>query len=96
MNDLPSVIENCNVNLYADDTTVYFSTKDPQEVREVLKAELGAVAHWIKRNQLKMNVSKTQLMVLSRRRRKCEAEPIRIQLDGSIHVQCSKAREQNF
>ena len=65
MNDLPSVIENCNVNLYSDDTTIYFSSKDPQEV---LEAELGAVAHWIKRNQLKMNVSKTQLMVLSRRR----------------------------
>ena len=27
--DLPSVIENCNLNLYADDT---FSSKDPQEV----------------------------------------------------------------
>ena len=62
MNDLP--IENCNVNLYADDTTIYFSIKDPQEVQEVLEAELGAVAHWIKRNQLKMDVSKTQLMVL--------------------------------
>ena len=45
MNDLPSVIENCNVNLYADDTTVYFSSKDHQEVQEVLEAELRAVAH---------------------------------------------------
>ena len=54
MNDLPSVIENCNVNLYADDTTVYFSSKDHQEVQEVLEAELRAVAHWIKRDQLKM------------------------------------------
>ena len=33
MNDFPSVIENCNVNLYADDTTIYFSSKDPQEVQ---------------------------------------------------------------
>ena len=86
MNDLPSVIENCNVNLYPDDTTIYFSSKDPQEVQDVLEAELGAVAHWIKWNHLKWNVSKTQLMVLSRRRRKCEAERIRIQLDGSILV----------
>ena len=45
MNDLPSVIKNCNVNLYADDTTIYFSSKDPQEVQDVLEAELGAVAH---------------------------------------------------
>ena len=54
----------------------YFSSKDPQEVQKVFEAELGAVVHRIKRNQLKMNVSKTQLMVLSRRRRKCEAEQI--------------------
>ena len=30
MDDLPSVIENCNLNLYADDTN--FSSKDPQKV----------------------------------------------------------------
>ena len=47
MNDLLSVIENCSVKLCVDDTTIYFSSKDPQEVQEVLKAELGAVAHWI-------------------------------------------------
>ena len=92
MNDLPSVIENCNVNLYTDDTTIYFSSKDPQEVQDVLEAELGAVAHWIKRNHLKMNVSNTQLMVLSRRRRKCGAEWIHIQLDGSIYVSEEKVR----
>ena len=55
-------------------------------------AEYGTVAHWIKQNQLKMNVSKTQLMVLSRRCRKCEAERIRIQLDGSILVSNEKVR----
>ena len=92
MNDLPSVIKNCNVNLYADDTTIYFSSKDPQEVQDVLEAELGAVAHWIKWNHLKMNVSKTQLMVLSRRCRKCKAERICIQLDGSILVSEEKVR----
>ena len=47
INDLSSVIENCNVNLYADDTTIYFSSKDPQEAQEVLEAEVEAVAHWI-------------------------------------------------
>ena len=40
MNDLPSVIENCNVNLYADDTTIYFSSKDPQEVQDVLRVSI--------------------------------------------------------
>ena len=60
------------------------------KVQDILEAELGAVAHWIKQNHLKVNVSKTQLMVLSRRRRKCEAERIRIH--GSILVSEEKVR----
>ena len=72
--DLPNVIGNCSVNLYADDTTIYYSSRDAQEVKEVLEAELRAVVCWIEQNHLKMNVSKTQLMVLSRRRRRHEAK----------------------
>ena len=37
VNDLPSVIENCNVNLY-----------DTSGSTGCSRAELGAVAHWIK------------------------------------------------
>lgn len=40
MNDLPIVIGNCSVNLYADDTTIYYSSRDAQEVKDVLEAEL--------------------------------------------------------
>lgn len=29
MKDLPNVIENCSMNLYADGTAIYFSSKDP-------------------------------------------------------------------
>jgi len=80
------VIGNCSVNLYADDTTIYYSSRDAQEAQDVLEAELGAVAHWIEQNHLKMNMSKTQLMVLSRRCRKCEVKQICIQHDGSMLV----------
>lgn len=31
MNDLPNVIGNCSVNLYADDTTIYYSSRHAQE-----------------------------------------------------------------
>ena len=46
LHTLPKVFENnyCSVNLYADDTAIYSSSKDPLEVQEVLEAELGAVA----------------------------------------------------
>lgn len=68
------------------------STRDAQEVKDVLEAELQAVAYWIEQNHLKMNVSKTQLMVLSRRHRRHEAEQICIQHDGSMLVSEEKVR----
>ena len=64
VNDLPSVVRKCSVNLYADDTTIYASNEDPSLVGKHLEEDLGAIATWINTNGLKMNVVKTQLMVL--------------------------------
>ena len=67
-NDLPTVVKQCTVNLYADETTLYCCYRDPQEVKYALEADLEAVANWIDVNNLKMNIGKTQLMVLYRNR----------------------------
>ena len=69
VNDLPDVLNKCTVNLYADDSMIYFSHKNPQKVKEVLERELEAMAVWIEQNKLRMNTVKTQLMVLNRKRR---------------------------
>ena len=34
-NDLPNVIENYSVNLCADDTAIYFSSKNPLKVQKI-------------------------------------------------------------
>ena len=65
VNDLPSVVSHSEVCLYADDTTVYVADEDPAVVRDKLTEDLNAVADWIDRNGLRMNVSKTNLLVLS-------------------------------
>ena len=63
VNDLPRVVEYCSINLYADDTTIYYSAKDPSIIRDLLGSDLACVAKWIEDNGLKINVSKTQLLV---------------------------------
>ena len=62
VNDLPSVVRKCSVNLYADNTTIYASNEDPSLVGKHLEEDLGAIATWINTNGLKMNVAKTQLI----------------------------------
>ena len=82
VNDLPTAVERCSVNLYADDTTIYFASKDPSHVQSALTSDLENIASWIDNNYLKMNVSKTQLMTLRRKRSKPPAD-ISLQLRGN-------------
>ena len=76
VNDLPSVVRKRSVNLYADDTTIYTSNEDPSLVGKHLEEDLGAIATWINSNGLKMNVAKTQLMVLCGKSRQKSAQPV--------------------
>ena len=57
VNDLPSVVRKCSVNLFADDTTIYVSNEDPFVFGKHLEEDLGAIATWINTNGLKMNVA---------------------------------------
>jgi len=57
------------VNLYADDTMINYSHRDPQQVKGVLEGEFEAIKTWIEWNHLRMNVAKTKLLVFSQRHR---------------------------
>ena len=92
VNDLPRVVEHCSINLYADDTTIYCSAKDPSIIRDRLGSDLACVAKWIEDNGLKINVSKTQLLVLSPPRRQEHAKTIKLCLKGEEIVQQEKVK----
>ena len=80
VNDLPNVVEECSVNLYADDTAIYSADFDIFCI-ESLK-DIKSVAEWIAANGLILNVSKTQMMVLSKRGKKVAAKSVRVQVAG--------------
>ena len=79
---LPAVVKQCTVNLYADETTLYCCCRDPQEVKYALEADLEAVANWIDANNLKMNIGKTQLVILCRNRWSNECDNLVISYRG--------------
>ena len=92
VNDLPQVVEHCSINLYADDTTIYCSAKDPSVVKDLLGSDLSRVAKLIEENGLKINVSKTQLLVLSPPRRQEHTKTIKIRLKGEEIIQQEKVK----
>lgn len=66
MNDLPDAVEECSVNLYADNTAIYLADTDPSILSCRVEKDLKSVAEWITANGLILNVSKTQMRVLSK------------------------------
>ena len=64
INDINSVFSNCKAHLYADDTVIYYSNKNPKIIENVLNKELGHLEAWMVKNELKINYDKTVCMLL--------------------------------
>ena len=64
INNLPDVIKNSQVTLYADDTVLYSFSKDPRLLEQKLNEDLLRVAHWLCENKLTLNLEKTKSMLI--------------------------------
>ena len=65
INDLPLHVTDCKIDIFADDTTIYFSHKDLGLINNVLQNELNNIIRWCDVNKLVINVTKTKAMVIS-------------------------------
>ncbi len=62
-NDLPLVLKEASIGMYADDSTICASTFTISELNTVLEDELRAVSDWVDSNKLVLNVFKTNRIV---------------------------------
>ena len=63
INDLPEVVSDCNILMYADDTVLYCSSSQASVIQDKLNAELSKIDHWLSFNSLFVNVTKTEAML---------------------------------
>ena len=63
INDLPNVSNKLKFILFADDTNVFFSSKDVDDINKTMKSELNMMSIWFKVNKLSLNLSKTNFMM---------------------------------
>ena len=92
INDMPDCFEKCLVHLYADDTVIYYSDKDPKVIENFLNSELQKLDNWMCRNKLKINCTKTVSMLLGTKQmlRKHNTLNLRINNDNVSQVECFK------
>ena len=81
VNDLPSSVSQSEVKQYADDTTLYCVGDSTRDLSMRLNAYLAGVANWVEKNGLKLNESKTQMLLLSRRKWAKELENVVVKLN---------------
>ena len=60
VNDLPIVLERCQILMYADDTVMYFAASNAQEISSTLTSELAKVSDWLVHNSLFIHQGKTE------------------------------------
>ena len=56
IDDLSKVLKHSNVVMYADDTVLYFSHEDIKNIEAALFEDMDAVAQWLQRYQLVINL----------------------------------------
>ena len=67
INDLPTICSNSQIQLYADDTVIYFSNSNLSQIQQTLQADFDSVQEWFYFNRLLLNRKKSVSMLFSTR-----------------------------
>ena len=65
-NDLPKALKSTTCILYADDTTIFYSSDDMNTLYNKTNPELELLSQWYMANKLSLNTSKTQYVLFSK------------------------------
>ena len=84
VNDLPEAVGECKSMQYADDTTLSLVRENATDLEYGLNEGAAKVAEWVQRNKLTLNVKKTQLLLLGRRRREAELNQVEVRLEKQV------------
>ena len=84
INDLPEVVSDCNILMYADDTVLYCSSSQASVIQDKLNAELSKIDHWLSFNSLFVNVTKTEAMLFGTAPRLSAVNSFSITLNNNV------------
>ena len=62
INDLPTIVKNCEITLFADDTKIFGDYNENSHL-----VELNKISEWMKNNKPTLNEAKTQFMLVGKK-----------------------------
>ena len=90
INDIPSVSNILSSILFADDTTLFYSSKNLQELTAIVNNELGNIMQWLNANRLSLNLDKTNFMLFRPKGKNEICPSIHIYRANGIEVDSAK------
>ena len=81
MNDLPDCLRNCSINMYADDTIIFYTGPNTNEIKRILQEDLNRVAQWMENSRLVLNERKTKLMLFGTKPRLNNVSGFNVQIN---------------
>ena len=69
MNDLPSVVQGSQLNMYCDDMELHCSSGDLFSEKCGLQSDMDSVDFWLPTNQLSLSVGKSHVMLIGSRQK---------------------------
>lgn len=70
INDLPNMLNKCEIILYADDTLIFAEGQSNQQCYDDLTQDMKKVEIWLGMNKLKLNENKTKILEINTRNNK--------------------------
>ncbi len=90
MNNIINASSRFKFTMYVDDTNLLIADKDITSLHLHLSSELNSVSQWLKSNELKLNVKKTNCIFFQNRSLKNYLPPV--QLEGESLIQVSRTK----
>lgn len=85
VNDMSiSIQSDCKLLLYADDSTIIFSHKDPDVISHKLGKELESCSSWLVDNKLSLHLGKTECIIFGPKRKLKKVTNFQIQCNNHI------------
>ena len=85
-----SISSECTLLLYADDSAILFSHKNPEVISRHLSSELGSCSKWLVDNKLLLHLGKTECILFGSRRKLRKVHNFEIECNGhTIKAQSS-------
>ena len=84
INDVHKSLSHASIALFADDAALSFSSSSLEDLQFKLNLDLKNVAHWLEKNRLTLNTSKSKFMLIADSKKQKDTFHLRLTVNDCV------------